>query len=66
MIQRRRRAYKLVASTVVIALQALSMPAFAAPEPASVTGTVVAAEGMVPLEGVRVHVADPTSGDVRS
>jgi hypothetical protein len=50
--------YRLVASTLIVALVAATAPVFAAPAPATLTGTVYGTDVATPLPGATVLVTD--------
>lgn len=54
---------KLLASVLIIALQCVYFPVFAADD-ATLTGSVLLAEEKTPLAGVTVYVGDPKTGEV--
>jgi len=67
-----RNAHRIVASSLIVALVVVTAPAFAAPAPATLTGTVYADDVITPLAGATVVVTDvngvklasqPTSAD---
>jgi hypothetical protein len=54
----------LLASVLVLTVQALWIPAPAGDQTVSLAGMVVSSETEAPLVGARLHVGDPTSGHV--
>ena len=65
-MRQRSLAFKLTATVVIGALQALGLPAAADPSGASVAGSILAAPDQAPLPGARLHLGDPRSGKVFS
>ena len=63
---KRNTVYKLLAVTLVVAMQSLLIPAVAGPQTASVSGKIIAADTNAPMEGAKLHVADPISGEMYS
>ncbi len=55
-----------IAALLILALQLIYAPAWAALQTASLSGRVLSADSQKPLAGVRVHVGDPRTGSVRS
>jgi hypothetical protein len=53
-----RHFHRLVASTLIAALVVATAPAFAAPAPATLTGTVYGTDVVTPLPGATVVVTD--------
>ena len=53
-----RNAHRIVASSLIVALVVVTAPAFAAPAPATLTGTVYANDVVTPLAGATVVVTD--------
>jgi hypothetical protein len=53
-----RNAHRIVASSLIVALVVVTAPAFAAPAPATLTGTVYADDVVTPLAGATVVVTD--------
>jgi len=53
-----RNAHRIVASSLIVALVVVTAPAFAAPVPATLTGTVYADDVVTPLAGATVVVTD--------
>jgi len=57
---------KLVATLVIASLQALMLPAAVADTGASVRGTILSAGEQAPLEGAKLHLGDPKTGEIYS
>ena len=55
---------KIVAATLVVALQALFVPVSAESQEAALSGTVVASGSLSPMPGVKLHAADPKTGTI--
>lgn len=58
-----RLARKVLVGTLIAGLVVLGSPAFAA---GAVQGVVVRGESAQPASGVRVHLADPATGEIRT
>ena len=65
MIQRSSRT-RLVAVTLIVAVQLLFVPATAGAASASLSGQILRADTRAPLAGAVVHLADPISGELFS
>ena len=65
-MMKRNTVYKLLAATLVVAMQSLLIPAVAGPQTASVSGKIIAADTNAPMTGAKLHVGDPISGEVYS
>jgi len=57
-------AAKVLASVLIVSMQALLVPASAGDGTASLAGMVVSSETAAPLTGVRLHAGDPKTGEV--
>jgi hypothetical protein len=53
-----RNAHRILASSLIVALVLVTSPAFSAPAPATLTGTVYADDVVTPLVGATVVVTD--------
>jgi len=53
-----RNLHRIIASSLIVALVVATSPAFAAPAPATLTGTVYADDVVTPLAGATVIVTD--------
>ncbi len=53
-----RNAHRFIASSLIVALVLVTSPAFSAPAPATLTGTVYADDVVTPLVGATVVVTD--------
>ena len=53
-----RNAHRIIASSLIVALVLVTSPVFAAPAPATLTGTVYADDVVTPLMGATVIVTD--------
>jgi len=63
---RQRLAGKLAAVVLIPALQWASVPAAPGLATGSIAGHVLSADSHAPLRGVQVHLADPSTGEVRT
>ena len=55
---------KVIATVLVLSLQAAFIPVQAETPTASISGTVLSAETQQPLPGARFYAADPNSGEI--
>ena len=63
-MKQRCLGFKLVATVVIVSLQALMIPAIAEDPASSVNGSILSAEGDTPLAGAKLHLGDPKTGQV--
>lgn len=63
---KRSPATRVLASVLVVTMQALFFPATAGGDQASLAGTVVSSATEAPLTGARLHAGDPKTGHVFS
>ena len=63
MIQHNRMT-SLIASTLVVSVQALALPVPAGAAPASLSGALVRAADQTPLVGAKLHVGNPETGAI--
>ena len=62
----RKLTARIVAGALVVALQLVSVPAWAGTRTASLSGHVLSAESLQPMAGVLVHVSNPRTGVIQS
>jgi hypothetical protein len=61
-----RNAHRFIASSLIVALVLVTSPAFSAPAPATLTGTVYADDVVTPLVGATVIVTDVNGAKLAS
>lgn len=62
----RNSLVRSLAVALIVCVTGMSVPVSAGSVPATLSGTIVAAGTQAPLAGVKLHVADPRSGALRS
>jgi hypothetical protein len=63
-MKQRSLEFKLVATVVIVSLQALMIPAIAADPASSVNGSILSAQTDAPLAGAKLHLGDPMTGEI--
>jgi hypothetical protein len=63
-MKQRSLRFKLVATVVIVSLQALMIPAIAADPASSINGSILSAQNDSPLVGAKLHLGDPTTGEI--
>jgi hypothetical protein len=63
-MKQRSLGFKLVATLVIVSLQALALPVMASDPGAAVNGSILAADDQSPLVGAKLHLGDPQTGEI--
>lgn len=63
-MKQRSLGFKLIATLVIVSLQALTLPLMAGDPGAAVNGSILAADDQSPLVGAKLHLGDPQTGEI--
>jgi hypothetical protein len=65
-MMKRSLAMKVLATALILSLQAVFLPVMAGPQTAALSGMVLSSQNQAPLTGVKLHAGDPRTGEIYS